>query len=894
MSTVNEIGHRLLVRQALRGAFGVAFRKDYQLDFWLPWLEKIAQAEPIGMPDRIAAIAGSLKDLDDQTEGRATELAAKALIKVAGSWSPAAAVKLLQWLLNAGAVTHHGGSVALLTAALDAGANPLVVARLAGAWTIPFEREAEIPLATGLCKALVDTASVKGAQSLRAALQAYSLPSVRPGWADVLRRELVPTGLLVEPEVAALATSGHIREDYASSQGSLSIDRSVPPTSIDDLLDMVHSDRYVLSDTLKRVVPPIVATADVEGLLRLEAEPLIPAPALALAADELLKRGLVDHAQRLAEAALERRSPYGWDRWSDGGTILTTLELLHRLSPARCRRLAFGALHDDLLAGEVDPMSILHDLDELLPNLTDDEPALGVWVPLEEYLNALLDIPHKPERPELANLPTVPFEAALAALAFAWLPHPVTLLSQLTREASESLICEGVRPFYEELGNALSSDDQETIMSALCVLEGSAYRSPTIVSAFRDRLEDQLLSPSLDARLAASRMLGLPWPLAAPMGSGKQVPTILRLSLPSVRAWTPSPRLPEVGEPVQDSEDPLEIVGAFGDEIRWLANASQIDASTLAYRVTQIAEELGWKDRLGEAEERMVQENLRACYLEYSYVRPRARTVRVALGRAAAELLDSGLIDADTIASLELWFRWIDPALDTLPLGAAPFWLARPIRELSGPTADADWVKSATSDPRPLPVTEFGHVIAETSTVRNLDWSRPTERRRRTLVPAGEAGALAVSSGELFGTSVHLTSDCSSTRRHVRTLVSRTFPHRFGSTKPAWLSINAAVALTCGWLPDNVFGVWKGADGRPRVRSTIWMDGVTDSPSPELHAEPAHGAYIEATTEAITELEENVGQLLAIESVERDASPDRVATRKSVRRFWDWRSSVRP
>jgi len=68
------------------------------------------------------------------------------------------------------------------------------------------------------------------------------------------------------------------------------------------------------------------------------------------------------------------------------------------------------------------------------------------------------------------------------------------------------------------------------------------------------------------------------------------------------------------------------------------------------------------------------------------------------------------------------------------------------------------------------------------------------------------------------------------------------------------------------------------------------MDGVTDAPSPVLYDEPAHGAYLEATAEAIAELEAIVGQLLTIESVERDARPDRRPIRKSVRGFWDWRS----
>ena len=881
-----------LVRHALRGAFGVGYRKDYQLDFWLPWLPRIAVVDPTGMPARFSRIAGSLKGLDDQTEGRATELAAIALVKAAGAWRPAAATKLLQWLLDAGAVTHHGGVVALLTAAVDAGADPLTVARFAGAWTIPFEREAEVSLAVRLCKALAVRRSTEGAHSLLSALQSYGLPSIRGGWTSILREELVHTGLLGEPELASLTTTGHLRADSPSSQDGNSVEKGAPPDTVDGLLDMLRSTNHVSANTLRRIVPPILEPADTVELLRLEAESRVPSIVLVLAAEELLKRGLIGYAQRLGETALDRRSPFGWDRWYDGGTILMTLQTLQRLDPVRCRVLAFSALHDDLLVGEADAMSILRNLDELLPYLTDDEPTLGVWEPLDEYLDALLDISHRLDRPDLAEQPAGTFEAALAELAFSWLSHPVTLLSQLTREALELLICGGSGPCMKELEKTLLSDDPETALSALAVLEGSGQRSPAIVSRFRGQLEDHLRSPGLDARLAASRMLKRPLSNLANTAPGEAAPSLLRLSLPRVRALSPRPQLREIGEPVRDSEDPLEVVWAFVDEVELLARASQLDAYTLAYRIIQIADELGWKERLGEAGERAVQERLRGCYLEYPYVRPRSEVVRVALGRVAAELLDHRFIDVDAAKYLEPRFRWTDPGLDALPLKVAPPWLARPIRGRAQAMADEQWVDNVASGPRPLPTTDFGYVIAEPSTVRSLDWSRPTERRRRTLMSANEAGAIAASDEELFGRSNRLTNSYASARPSEPAIVWRNFHLRFGSTKPAWLAVNADVASACGWLPTDEFGIWNGRDGHARVRSAIWMDGVTDSPSPELYDEPGHGAYVEATTEAVAELEATLGPLLAVESVERDARPDRRSIRKSARHFWDWRSLV--
>jgi tetratricopeptide (TPR) repeat protein len=139
------------VTRALESGFGVGYRKDYQLDFWLPWLEKVGRVDPSAMPHRIAVIAGSLKELDDLTEGRATELAASSLIEIAAGWQPAAGATLLRWLLDTGAITFRGGVLAVLKSAIEHGADPAAVAAFTGAWTIPLEREAETKYATALC-----------------------------------------------------------------------------------------------------------------------------------------------------------------------------------------------------------------------------------------------------------------------------------------------------------------------------------------------------------------------------------------------------------------------------------------------------------------------------------------------------------------------------------------------------------------------------------------------------------------------------------------------------------------------------------------------------------------------------------------------------------------------
>jgi tetratricopeptide (TPR) repeat protein len=879
------------VVQALESGFGVGYRKDYQLDFWLPWLEKMRQVDPAGMPARLAAMAGPLKELDDLTEGRATELAASSLVEIAAGWQPAAGSALLRWLLDAGAVTFHGGVLALLTKGIEVGADPAAVASLAGAWTIPLEREAQTSFATALCRRLAAAASSRGVEYLRLALQNYSRPSIRPAWAQVMRDELAPAGLVTTADVDQLITSGFVPWSSSPTSGYPSPPDGDPDSrSIDDLIGWLESDGHISRERLQRVVPPVVAAANSPDISRLADVPA-PAVALCVAAEELARRGQIAEAQRLAEAALARRNPNGWDRWYDGGTVLDTLALLRSLAPMRGRELAFEALRQDLMSGEGNPMWVLRSLAELLPHLTDDDMVREVWASVEEYLYALLHVESATQRPDLSNVPNWSFDAALVDLAGSLLAHPVTLIAQLTREAEATLAGNGWQPVLDGLSRQLVTDQPEAIVSALSVIEAAAQQSKDVVDVLKPSVERHLNSPMLDVRLAACRLLGQPATSVAAMPRPGPPPPIYRISLPPTMGRLTRRRLvPDMGELVRDTQDVFEIVGAFEDEVRALAHSAGIDAATLAHRVIQVTGELGLQEQLGEAGERATQARLRSMYLEYPYVRPRSGAVRLALAHVAAELLDLGLIDTAAVARLKTSFQWTDGAFDALQPERAPAWLPRPIRGRDDHGPIHEWARQVRSDPQGLPATSFGLVVAESSTVRSLDWPRPTERRRRTLVPEADAGAIAASEDELFGSITVPLVDYPMVFDPEGPLVFRSFTMRFQSTKPSWLTINSAAAKSLGWRPDatNLCG-WAASDGEPRVRSTVWMDGVIDAPSPELDDQPACGAYLAATPEALDELEAAFGRLLVVESVQRDAREGGMEARGATRGFWDWR-----
>lgn len=879
------------IDRALETSFGVGYRKDYQLEHWLDWLGRVNRVDAVGAPGRIARLASGLKGLDDATEGRATELASTALVGIAADWNPGAAGRLLQWLLADGAVTFHGGSVALLRKAIDANTNPNVVAALAGAWTIPFEREADVSFARALCGALQDANAVEGTSAILNALQHYSRPGIRPAWAHVLH-EKFPDGVLAAPEaIGRLLTTG-LQGRAAAADNEPSSADAAPLDDLDGLEAWLGASEYVSGDQIRRVATPLISRLPNADLAELpDRLPQAPSTLLCVAAAELRERGDGHAALIVAESALNRRRPGGWDRWYDGGTVLDTVALLRQIDPARGRELAYEALREDLSGGSVDSATVLRSLDELLPNLTDLDLSTAVWGSLDAYLTTLLDLDRPRPRPDFDDLPGASFDIALARLAAERLFHPVKLIAQLTREAIASLVTGGWVAGPDELVRLLGSDDPEEVLGALSVLEVVALEMPARVEAFRAHVEPHRASASLDIRFAAARVLADPYDALRRMAPPGEMPPIYRVSLPPSTARIRGARMiPEDGQPLRTTDDPAEVVGAFVDEIRLLAKVTGLSTATLAHRLVEIVRDLGRGAVLDYSAERTVMDNLEAVALVYPYVRPRSTALRVAIGRLAAELLDYGQIDVPTARLLEDNLRWTDPRLDVVVLGRAPSWLIRPIRPRETYEPLEPWVNEVQSLERPLPQTDHGFVIAESSLVRRLEWERPTERRFRTLVGSDDAGAVAMGLMGIFGSTYVPINGHAFAGRGDDPLVLRCYGLRFESTKDAWLTINASAATTMDWRPvDGELGTWIGPDGGPRVRSTVWMDGYADAPSPELDDEPAHGTYLEATTTALTDLETLLGPLLVFERVEREARDRGARMNAESSAFWDWR-----
>lgn len=393
-------------------------------------------------------------------------------------------------------------------------------------------------------------------------------------------------------------------------------------------------------------------------------------------------------------------------------------------------------------------------------------------------------------------------------------------------------------------------------------------------------------------RLSALRVLGVGPGGLTPAPSPSSVPAAYRISVPPSAASTLlRPRvLPEHGHPLAPTSEASVIVGGFDAEVATLARLSGRSRATIALRTVEVVRELGFGRALEDDYETALMGRLDAVGLKQPYVRPRAFAVRLAVGRVAGELLDHGFIAPDDAAELGEVLRWTDPLLDLVPLDRRPAWMAEPIRARDSRTPVDQWVSEAHADERRLPHADGGLVVAEYSQICRLEWERPTETRWRSVVPAAVAGAVAAGREDLFADAmVSFDAYLASEDPDGPLVMSNYGGIRFMTTKERWIALNPAVAASIGWTfdPEGVAS-WRGSDGVPRVTTAVWMEGYVYAPSPDFDEEPAFGSYLIATPQAISELTELAGDLLAVEIVERTAQVERRNLSATASQFWDW------
>ena len=885
---------RDLIVEAIRLSAGIGFRKDYQLDAWIKWMRLANNDDPIRSAERIRLVSSAVIALSDFAERRMTTSASEKLLSAAVDWSPAGSISLAHLLAESGAISYADAITAVLAEFLRQDSSAVDLA-------IPFVTEVLIPIASagksGLTRLLVVAvdrqSGISGLGSalktLKHAIDTVALSTARSEWANGLQEGLKECDLdpnhfdLPEFEMAE-DTENSVPDGFGNLRFA---DRTEIPksevaqflTTAEDLLRSMEQEAddssYDWTDVVSHLAKSFDADECKEVADKLRRRPR-ESKLLAFLAERLWE--LADHSGALdiATVVVEQADWYGLDSRFDMGCRRRALEVIAHIRPDRARELAFDWLINELSIELRDPHGTALNLEWIAPLICESVPVLEIWNVVERYLHTLFPEAARTDCPPLSSADeedSIP--SALSREIATCLGHSVHITAQGAMRACTNLMIDGNGGMQSALADSLDSDP--TLHSTiLTVFEAVSRHHPVRIEPFRQCISELRRSGEQSARWSAQRIATRLEMDGLPSRAPNEVLHHYR-----GRVIEPPPTL--VGVPrgatfdvLPDSLNQREIIGPLCDEAQMLAKAAGVDVDAVIVRVVQFMRQLVSESSWNADGEKELRRRLDLSSLRLPYSRPRMVVARRALHHVIAELDDGGRLSDEAMSDLEKRLRHHDSQM----------LLFRPIRrpveipKVTPPERrnyNQEWVDAVhTANPAALPHC-IGNwkIVAEKTMIKPAGEYAPCEFRLSALLPVScqlpPSGDMGPS--EFFPYLVRETCDSywNASIQYADVLAVRN--ESFGGFEAfgeEWLAFNPALAQLLGWKPvDGSMFKWK-RENTSMVRSVWWSDGpVQQMMEFWKEGEVAAGWMVLASDEAISELQQRLGQLKSIGSLTR-------------------------
>jgi len=460
-------------------------------------------------------------------------------------------------------------------------------------------------------------------------------------------------------------------------------------------------------------------------------------------AGRLAALGRVAEARAATDRAWEGSKPHGWTESYDGGTRLVAADAEILVNGERGRQRVFGRMIRDYVGESRHPGMLLRELHRLVALLFADPPLEAIWAEIAEHVGQLAEVamsialepPAPPASVEDAS-------SALGDLAFDDLDHPARELADAARKFLLDLIREpenrlvvGGRVAARLADDNDDAKQESTLALLLCALDVD----PKWTGIFAEDVRRAgLASSSAIVGAHVERLLEC-LELPAPIRGRRPLPVIHALRLPPPpMPGVGSTSTPRRGEPLEDTEDPVDLAGSLEAPLARIAARSGIPLRNLMIRLSKLMPDVSPKTLWDRAAEKRLQADLESAGLRIAYRRPRTAVARLAFGRLVRELEDGAAITRPA-SDLDRWLVAFDPLVSTLDASERPLWLDPP--EAAGMNAWSD--KGWTGRPEdclanaPLLLPDGSLVLAERTEWVKTDHGRPTEVRATQVGPHG-------------------------------------------------------------------------------------------------------------------------------------------------------------
>lgn len=857
-----------LLTLMVRHSAGVGYRKDYQLDSWIGWLDWVNKAEPGNASMRVTWFAEAIDSLSESTEGRATSSAAEELLRIAYRWHPSAANTLLKWFMERGTCSFEDMLAILLEEAAAGGSvRHELIPNVFEQVLLRIGVSDHGPVVKAILLGVADRAErVARSQQLLNAIDRLAMPEVRPAYRYHIARACEDAG--IPPNEIGLAVANLDEPDRGSPPNDLRLKDGTALTpaqvrarikSYDDLESLFQQLERGALFSWRRMVPSLFKGLSKEELERAAA--LFEghhefAFMLSAVSRRLAELGEGNKAWMYAARAFEESNPNGWSKWYDGGTRLAAARALVAADPVRARSLLF----DELARGACG-MGVLLDI---LPLLLERPPYAECWRSVESYCQELFSHVEFGHGPNLEN--SADDSVALAELTADMVDTPVTVVRLGAIVVCALGLVVKDPTVAKAMVQRLSADNPlDRVMN---VLEAASTLDGESVSSFGSRLEELAIHDDLGVRMGARRILvaaGLPLPPAR--SEVRDLPAIYSLVLPPAVGGVPT-RVSST-EPLPDLRDPFDDVRPFQGELRLFAEASGIPYENLARRASRLMEDISPRSEWSADAEKRLRSIFGSVELRFTFVRPRARVARQAIFRVLQELLDARMLPfSQTVVNWLL--RTQDPVLTLLKSALRP----AEIQAIGIPewtSKHREWCDNAdTGVSRAIATMDDGRIVlAEQTTLRDLQWGAPEEVRKaglRLIVGNDENDAEPFAMVRNRMASEYGDMDDASSGLAVWNTYSG-----IDSPSHGWLAVNPNLPRQMGWhLAEGQPFRWVDQAGAVAIESVWWTDGLVDH-HPPRHCEVGEGWIVLVAPWAFKEIVQQTGPLLRAIVVERQA-----------------------
>ena len=856
-------------------AFGVGYRKDYQFEYWVAWIGR-ALAEPGGErfvedAEYLARLLTAAGSMTERIHSAGTGHLPAAVAQV----DPLAAVRIFEYLVRQGAVSHIAALAGLVDALISSHAvtdvSSIDLAADITAEIIAPAADGAFPDLAGSLRATAERVTGTGraaalAQSVASRTDMYALPTSRSAWRTGLGQPLnTDHGDSANPPSSR--SERWAGDDLALRDGRQLTRSEVTPlvASVADILSLRSEESPDSSFPWAEVITEQnITNRDIQTLMQAFADPT-PADVEVRACLAESAESSGDHttALSLAMDVLEHAPDDAWiygDRASRRRAAAVAVRLgTQAQHVAACRDLARLAVSQPWV-----PRQLLPELHVILEALAPELDAYDTWPAIRSYLEGMsqtLDLGNtddladqgciwwmaepfsRPRRPSSQSTP----HAALAELAVGHIAHPTTLV----RSAAITVVARALRAGNDHVVDALERFSRAATTDDALECAGRCLAAARCDDTFAVPQSLQYLERVLaDHPNRAIRDLAA----ITPPRPYRQLRHAYFLDLPS---------------PDTHLSSEAAIVAPYEPQYRLLAESLGLEFDTLL----AMAAEYGSQALRHLPTEAVTRASLRSVSMKHIFVLAEATAARAAYGRVLADLADARMLDG-LPAPVQQMLRTVDiDALNRRPTN-------RPIAVPEPPQAGLDqsvqlW--QASTESRIDEYVEAARttgmaLIAATSTLTVLN----TYHLEEGLTCGTTVGSEPPADLFVHRCSAILKDLGAPAEPHIpgpgEPLVVENNESLFHQAGANWLAIRPDLAAALGWEPDSDMpGRWYTAEHDPAVESVWWVDGWWGRGSNKFDDTAAKGHAVVLTSAGLADITTVLGAMTTSWRLTRDA-----------------------